>query len=558
MKRFGSIVFAGFLVWFGISCDTKDDPEPPSPVKPPSFTLRSLEMDGAFSGFEYKNVNLKPNLRFTFSSALSNASLASGLTFVSRSGEKVPFSASLENGDSTIVIVPSNNLEYLNAYTVSATTALKSKTNTALSDAVTLNLNTRLDSTNKFPVITDEALLSLVQQQTFKYFWDFAHPVSGLARERNSSGDVVTSGGSGFGIMTIPIAIERKFITRAAGLERMQKITAFLKDKTQKFHGAFPHWLNGATGSVVPFSERDNGADLVETSFLIQGLLTARQYFNANNAAESKLRADINTIWEKVEWDWFTKNKENVLYWHWSPTFGWEMNHQIRGWNECLITYMLAASSPTHSITREVYDKGWANSGGLKNGNSYFNIPLPLGEPYGGPLFFSHYSFLGLNPTGLQDQYADYFTQNKNHTLINYNYCIANPRAFYGYSDQCWGLTASDIPGGYSANSPANDRGVITPTAALSAFPYTPAESMKALKFFYYKLGDKTWGEYGFHDAFSLKDLWFADSYLAIDQGPIVVMIENHRSGLPWKLFMANPEVKSGLKKLGFTSPNIN
>ncbi|WP_310589873.1 glucoamylase family protein [Dyadobacter sp. CY343] len=413
-------------------------------------------------------------------------------------------------------------------------------------------------TTNKFPVISDEALLTLVQQQTFKYFWEFAHPVSGLARERNTSGDIVTSGGSGFGIMTIPIAVERKFITRAQGLERMQKIAGFLKNNTQKFHGAFPHWLNGATGAVVPFSEKDNGADLVETAFLVQGLLTARQYFSANTPAEMDLRADINAIWEGVEWDWFQKDNENVLYWHWSPNFGWEMNHQIRGWNECLITYALAASSPTHGISKAVYDNGWARSGDLKNGNSYHGVNLPLGEAYGGPLFFSHYSFLGLNPTGLTDQYADYFTQNKNHTLINYNYCIANPQGFEGYSDQCWGLTASDIPDGYNANSPTNDKGVIAPTAALSAFPYTPAESMKALKFFYYKLGDKLWGAYGFHDAFSLDELWFADSYLAIDQGPIVIMIENHRSGLPWKLFMSAPEVKTGLKKLGFSSPNLN
>jgi hypothetical protein len=413
-------------------------------------------------------------------------------------------------------------------------------------------------TTNKFPIISDEALLTLVQQQTFKYFWDFAHPVSGLARERNTSGDVVTSGGSGFGMMTIPIAVERKFITRAQGLERMQKIAGFLKSNTQRFHGAFPHWLNGATGAVVPFSEKDNGADLVETAFLVQGLLTARQYFNANTPAETALRADINAIWEGVEWDWFQKDKENVLYWHWSPNFGWEMNHQIRGWNECLITYALAASSPTHGISKAVYDNGWARSGEFKNGRSYHGINLPLGEAYGGPLFFSHYSFLGLNPTGLTDQYADYFTQNKNHTLINYNYCIANPQGYEGYSDQCWGLTASDIPDGYNANSPTNDKGVITPTAALSAFPYTPAESMKALKFFYYKLGDKLWGAYGFHDAFSLDELWFSDSYLAIDQGPIVIMIENHRSGLPWKLFMSAPEVKIGLKKLGFSSPNIN
>ncbi len=414
-----------------------------------------------------------------------------------------------------------------------------------------------IDSTNKFPVISDDALLTLVQKQTFKYFWDFGHPVSGLARERNTSGDVVTSGGSGFGIMTIPVAIERNFISRAEGLERMQKIVGFLKDKTQKFHGAFPHWINGATGASVPFSTKDNGADLVETSYLIQGLLTARQYFNGPETAETTLRTDINTIWHAVEWDWFRKDNEEVLYWHWSPDYNWDMNLKIKGWNECLITYALAASSPTHAIPKSVYDKGWTDNGGFVNGKTYTDLTLPLGEPYGGPLFFSQYSFLGINPTNLTDRYTNYFTQNKNHTLINYNYCKSNPLSYSGYSDQNWGLTACDIPDGYNANSPTNDKGVIAPTAALSSFPYTPNESMKALKFFYYKLGDKIWGEYGFYDSFALDQPWFAISYLAIDQGPIIIMIENHRTALLWNLFMSCPEVKTGMKKLGFQSPDL-
>ncbi|WP_159477518.1 glucoamylase family protein [Dyadobacter sp. 3J3] len=415
----------------------------------------------------------------------------------------------------------------------------------------------QIDSTDKFPIISDDALLTLVQKQTFKYFWDFGHPVSGLARERNTSGDVVTSGGSGFGIMTIPIAIERDFITRGQGLERMQKIVAFLKTNTQKFHGAFPHWINGATGAVVPFSAKDDGADLVETSYLIQGLLTARQYFDGNDAAETALRNDINTIWYGVEWDWFRKTNENVLYWHWSPNYNWDMNLPIKGWNECLITYALAASSPTHGIPNSVYENGWTGNGSFKNGNSYYGITLPLGSAYGGPLFFSQYSFLGINPTNLTDKYTNYLTQNQNHTLINYNYCKTNPLKYNGYSELCWGLTASDIQDGYNANSPTSDKGVIAPTAALSAFPYTPTESMKALKFFYFKLGNKLWGDYGFYDAFSLQTPWYASSYLAIDQGPIIIMIENYRSGLPWKLFMSSPEIKTGMKNLGFQSPNL-
>ena len=337
----------------------------------------------------------------------------------------------------------------------------------------------------------------------------------------------------------------------------MQTIVAFLKNTAQKFHGAFPHWLNGSSGVVIPFSTKDNGADLVETSYLIQGLLCARQYFNDASVAETNLRNDINTIYNGVEWSWFRNGGQNVLYWHWSPNYNWDMNLPIRGWNECLITYVLAASSTTFSIPPVVYTNGWKGATGFVNGNTYFGYQLPLGPAQGGPLFFSHYSFLGINPNGLADPSANYATQTKNHTLINYNYCRANPRNYFGYSDSVWGLTASDIQGGYTASSPTNDVSVIAPTAALSSFPYTPAESMAALKFFYYVLGDKIWKEYGFTDAFSLQNTWFASSTLAIDQGPIIIMIENYRSGLLWNLFTSCPEVKNGMLSLGFTAPYL-
>ena len=233
------------------------------------------------------------------------------------------------------------------------------------------------------------------------------------------------------------------------------------------------------------------------------------------------------------------------------------MNLQIRGWNESLITYVLAASSTTFGIPAAVYNNGWKGAGGFVNGNVYYSYPLPLGPALGGPLFFSHYSFMGINPNGLSDASANYATQTKNHTLINYSYSRANPRGYFGYSDSVWGLTASDIQNGYTASSPTNDVGVIAPTAALSSFPYTPAESMAALKFYYYVLGDKLFKEYGFVDAFSLHDLWFASSTLAIDQGPIIVMIENHRSGLLWNLFTSCPEVKTGMQSLGFMAPYL-
>jgi hypothetical protein len=396
-----------------------------------------------------------------------------------------------------------------------------------------------------------------VQQQTFKYFWEFAHPVSGLARERNTSGETVTTGGSGFGIMAIPVAVNRSFITRAQGLARMQTIVGFLKNTAQHFHGAFSHWMNGTTGAVVPFGTNDDGADIVETSYMMMGLITARQYFNGADAAETNLRSDINALWNAVEWDWFRQNGKKILYWNWSPNSGWAVNVPVQGWNECLITYVIAASSASHGIPKAVYDSGFARNGAIINNNSYYGYPLPLGQPYGGPLFFSHYSFLGINPNGLLDAYANYTTQTKNHTLINYSYCVTNPQNNFGYSNLCWGLTASDIENGYTASSPTNDVGVIAPTAAISSIPYTPTESMNALKFYYYKLGDKLWSSYGFVDAFSLKSNWFASSTLAIDQGPIILMIENYRTGLLWNLFTSAPEIKSGMLSLGFTAPYL-
>ncbi len=422
-----------------------------------------------------------------------------------------------------------------------------------INESYSFVLRTQLDSSFKFPLLTDDELLTHIQFHTFKYFWDYAHPTSGLIRERNGSNDLVTSGGSGFGLMAILVGIERNFITRQQGFERLNKIVTFLnRPETDKFHGAFPHWLNGNTGKVIPFSLKDNGGDLVETAFLMQGLLTVKEYFKNGSAEEQAMCSVIEMLYRNVEWSWYRKNNENVLYWHWSPNYGWDMNHTIRGWDEALIVYVLAAGSPTYPIPRTVYQEGWARNGTypMVNNRSFYGIQLPLGNDYGGPLFFAHYSFLGLDPRNLSDQYANYWNQNVAHTKINRAHCVANPRARVGYSADCWGLTASDIQDGYTASSPTNDVGVIAPTAAISSMPYTPQESMRALKFFYYVLGDKIWGEYGFYDSFNLSTLWYARSYLAIDQGPIICMIENYRSGLLWELFMENQDVQSGLNSL--------
>jgi hypothetical protein len=538
-------------------CSKSSDPEP-VPPPPVEFKTKTITIDQKAVSGTANMVGLTPAIEVSFTSRIDRTTAQSSISYTGPGSVAVPYTISYSNNDSILRLTPNTKLESLSRFSVNISNTLRSTAGSTLATPVNVNFLTYIDSSRKFPAISDEDLLTKVQQQTFKYFWDFAHPVSGLARERsNGDNNLVTSGGSGFGILAIITGIERGFVTRADGFARMQKIVTFLKNTAQTFHGAYPHWLNGTTGAVIPFSANDNGADLVETSYLIQGLLTARQYFTAGGA-EASLRDDINVIWNRVEWSWFRKETaENQLYWHWSPDKAWQLNLPIRGWNECLITYVLAASSSTHGIPKAVYETGWARNGSMKNGKTFYGIQLPLGPDLGGPMFLSQYSFLGINPNGLSDAYADYAVQTKSHAQINFNYCVANPKNFYGYSDSVWGLTASDIQGGYKASSPSDDAGFIAPTAALASFPYTPTESMKALKFFYYVLGDKLWKEYGFIDAFSLSAPWFASSFLAIDQGPIITMIENYRTGLLWNLFTSCPEVKTGMKNLGFTAPYL-
>ncbi len=413
--------------------------------------------------------------------------------------------------------------------------------------------------------LSDEALIQLVQERTFQYFWEGAEPVSGMAPERihldgvypQADQSVVTSGGSGFGVMAILVGIERGFITRQQGLERLTQIVSWL-EKADRFHGMYPHWLYGETGKVKPFSPKDDGGDIVESAFLFQGLLCVRQYFAGGNKAEAALAARADALWRAADWNFYRgANEENVLFWHWSPHYGWEMNFRITGWDECLIAYVLAASSPTHPVPASVYHEGWAKNGAITGGPVKYGLHLAFkhnGSPeYGGPLFWSHYSFLGLDPRHLKDRYADYWEHNRNHVLINYNYCVQNPRHWYGYGPDCWGLTASYSTHFYAAHRPEEDFGVISPTAALASLPYTPEESMRAMRHFYEKFGERLFGKYGFYDAFSEQVDWFPRRYLAIDQGPVVVMLENYRSGLLWGLFMSCPEVQAGLDKLGFT-----
>lgn len=410
--------------------------------------------------------------------------------------------------------------------------------------------------------LTDTEMLDLVQEETFKYFWDYANTESGAARERyhvdnpSLNANVVTTGGSGFGLMAILVGIERGYVTRTEAVTRLNTILDFFEN-ADRFHGAWSHWIDGGTGNVLPFSAEDNGGDLVETAFLAQGLICIKEYFKNGTTEEQALATQADNLWKGIEWDWYTQN-QNTLYWHWSPSNDFSINLELKGYNETLIAYVLGAASPDYTIPTDAYHQGWASNGNIVSGASQYGIPLILDHAGTGtgPLFWAHYSHLGLNPTNLTDQYANYWDLNVNHTNINYEHCVDNPNNYAGYGADCWGLTASysrnnDGSVGYNAHDPENDTGIISPTAAISSMPYTPQKSLAAMHYFYQQ-GDDLLGPAGFYDAFSPHYDWYTPRYLAIDQGPQIIMIENYRTGLLWNLFMQNEDVQNGLNSLGF------
>ena len=522
----------------------------------PKLSLLSYKIGGRIvnAGERIINIPLTLSVELNFSAALTTSSVASStVTIGGPNPPQLVFTFS--NSNKTLTITGATPLYYLKKYSIILSNGILGEAGETFPGFSTPFYTGVGNHVSGLPAKTDDELLTLVQLQTFGYFYDFGHPASGMARERNTSGNTVTTGGSGFGLMAMVVGIDRGFIVRSQGIARVNKIVSFL-ETADRFHGAWPHWIDGNTGHVIPFSANDNGADLVETSFMAQGLLTVRQYLTSTDTIGNNLINRINNLWFAIEWDWFRRCEptcQNVLYWHWSPDKAWIMNFPLYGYFEEQITYFLAAASPTHAIPKLVYTNGFGKNGSIKIGSTYTfgnnSYALPLGAP--APLFWVQYSYLGLNPH-FSDDYADYWVQNTNATLINHAYCSANPSRYAGYSASCWGLTASDNPSGYGAQSVGNDNGTITPTAALASFPYTPLESMKAVRFLYDTLGDRVWGQYGFYDAFNVTSDWYANSYLAIDQGPIIVMIENYRSGLLWNLFMSAPEVQQAKTTLGF------
>ena len=408
--------------------------------------------------------------------------------------------------------------------------------------------------------MTDDELLSMVEEASFRYYWEADEPVSGMTRESQPGPDnLVATGASGFGVMAMVVAVDRGFIPRQACVDRLLRITAFL-DRADRFHGAWAHFMNGETGHVISlFGLYDDGADLVETSFMMQGLLTARQYFNRDTASERELRQRITDLWRGVDWNWFraTPNRD-ALYWHWSPNYAFHIANRLQGWNEVMITYLLAIASPTHPVPPSIYWTGYDRQGagggyGIKH--TYFGIPLTQGYVPGspGPLFFTQYSYLGYDPRGVRDTYSDYYTNNRNEARMSQAYSVANPFHFKGYGKDSWGLTAVDGPNGrYHEYKPfVTDDGTIAPTGAIASYAYTPGASLAALKHWYRDLGSQLWGIYGFCDAFNQQLNWVSGITMGLNQAPQTVMIENGRTGLVWREFMANPEIRPMQQAIG-------
>jgi exo beta-1,2-glucooligosaccharide sophorohydrolase (non-reducing end) len=403
--------------------------------------------------------------------------------------------------------------------------------------------------------MSQDEWLDMAEEAAFRYFWVHAHPTWGLARERYTDNTMCATGGTGMGIMALIAGAERGYAPRAAIAERVRRILQCYVTVATRYHGAFSHWVDGpSAASIAPDAPGDFKGDIVETSYLVQGALAARQYFDHGDSTETRIRDYATLLWLGVDWNAYRPNPPgDAVNWLWSPTSGFSTSFPVAGWNECLIVYLLATASPAHPVPAQCYPTGWARYGAMRNGKSFFGYKLWLGEDYGGPLFFAHYSFLGFDPRAKRDAYTNYVEQNRNHTLIDRAYCMLNPFGHAGYGSDIWGLTASDGPGGYAVHKPyGGDDGTLAPTAALSSMPYTPAQSLAALQAMYRLYGQRLYGPFGFRDAYNPSLDWYDQDYIAIDEGPIAVMIENFRSQLLWNCFMLNPEIQPALGAMGF------
>jgi len=392
------------------------------------------------------------------------------------------------------------------------------------------------------------------EQKVVNLFFQGAEPNSGMAYNDPSRKSVMATGATGFGIMTLIAGVERGWISREDAANHIVKIVRFLK-KAERYEGAWAHWYN-VKGEIVPFGNQNDAGEIIETTFMMGGLLTACEYFNGSSEAEKEIRTTTNEFWNTINWSHFVK--DGKFYWIWHRDTG-KYELPISGWNETLLAYILAMAAPAgHDVPVSVYKSCWQGSKNFYHaGREYYGYPLPLGGNYGEALFLAHYSMFGMDPRKMEDSYCFYWQQNQNHTMINRHYCINEAPEEYAYDANNWGLTACAGCGShpdYVARQPQNDDGVISPAAALGSFPYTPFYStqvMLNLKSKYPAIN----GKYGFYASYCPAEKATAKNYLSMEQAPIAIMMENYRSGLLWSLLMKNEHVQRGLQLAGIHEP---
>lgn len=403
---------------------------------------------------------------------------------------------------------------------------------------------------------SDDEFLDYVQQTSFDYFWYLANPTNGMVADRSTPTSPCSIAAVGFGLTCIGIGIDHGWISRTQGVARvLTTLNTFLNGPqgtnasgTIGYKGWFYHFLDMNTALRSPASELSS----IDTALLLAGILHAKQYFDGTNTDEISIRTKADAIFNRVDWNWMAQGT-NVISMGWFPSGSFIANNWI-GYNEGMILYILGLGAATNPLPASAWSRWTSGYAWATNyGQAFVTFP---------PLFGHQYSHCWIDFRHNADAYMNsknstYFQNSRRATLAQRSYCIANPLNRVGYSSNVWGLTACDGPSGYGTHGapPAeNDDGTIAPTAAGGSMAFAPEYALPALRHFYTQFRFRIWTAYGFRDAFNLGAQWYASDTLGIDQGPIVVMIENYRTQRVWRRFMQNEEVQRGLQRAGFVA----
>jgi hypothetical protein len=411
-----------------------------------------------------------------------------------------------------------------------------------------------------------------LKERTFNYFWEVIDEGTWQTDDRYPTRNFTSVAATGFALPSYIIGVHNGYITREQGAERVHKVLDWLWNAPQGpdeegmtgYKGFFYHFLNYGSGTRYKTVELST----IDTGLLMAGVLTAQSYFDGDNETEREIRSLADSLYLRVEWDW-AMNDNPTMSMGWHPERGF-IKAEWKGYNEAMVLLILALGSPQHPVHDNAWDV-WTSTYDWEEFYGYEHVNFA-------PLFGHQYSQMFVDFRGIQDEYMkekgiDYFENSRRATLANKAYCVANPGNFKGYGENIWGLTACDGPANqvrkidgrsiqfktYHARGAAKDDirddGTITPTAAGGSIPFAPEETLAALYEMKQKYGDQLYTKYGFLDAFNLtysEEGWFNPDYIGIDQGPILIQLENLESGLIWETLKKNPYIIKGLQKAGF------